>query len=356
MKYDTPPGVQPPPSYERTRRWEPGPSRSHSPGFRRSRSHSNYPPGREGRIRRREPSPHPHALPREDDTRRSISPYSIVAAEDSSFQRRVRASESDNGHGVRSRSRSPPRVNSKGKGRVTSPSPPPPLRHKRTSSSENLETPTNLLRSPSPDSDIPYSEPTPTHTLSHSARPKEASPPIFLRPENNLDNSPVTPPQPHDGSADTTHPIPESRQPFNLSVTGPSAIPESCDPLTIKDLPARSNPARRHRYRNQRDSIIAYLRSSSTSIPRFPHTIQPAPLPSPLSGMADVMVTKIDGLEAVASTTEGQGGDEGGYARVAPERVPAVNDDSSVREATRAQSSGASRFPPISHLPRNGGR
>jgi hypothetical protein len=250
---------------------------------------------------------------------------------------------------VRSRSRSPPRINSKGKGRATtsrSPSPPPPLYHERTRSSEILVTPTNLLRSPSLDSDIPYSEPT---SLSHGARPKEASPPIFLRPENNLDDNPVTPPHPHDGSAGTAHSIPlpsESRQPINLSVTGPSITPASYDPLTINDHPARSNPARRHRYRNQRDSIIAYLRSSSTSTPRFPNGIQPANLSSPLSVMADVMVTKIDGLEAVANTTEGQGGDEAGYAHLERQPVPAVNDDSSVRKetgATRAQSSGASR-------------
>ena len=231
-----------------------------------------------------------------------------------------------------------------------------PSHHERTRSSENLETPTDLLRTRSFDSDIPYSEPTTSDTLSHGARPEEESPPILLSPENNLDNSPVTSPQPHDGSAGTTHsidnaPLPsESRQPFNLSVTGPSITPESYDPPTINDHPTRSNPARRHRYRNQRDSIIAYLRSSSTSMPRFPTSIQPAPLPSPLSGMADVMVAGIDGLEAVVSTTEGQGGSEGGYAGLGsqrPERQPgpAVNDDSSVRKetgATRAQSSGAS--------------
>lgn len=269
---------------------------------------------------------------------------------------------------MRSRSRSPPRINSKGKGRATtsrSPTPLPktPLHHERTGSPEILETPIKSLRSPSLDSDIPYSEPTTSHTVSHGARPKEASPPIFLRLENN--SNPVTPPQPHDGSVGTTHSIPlENHQPFNLSVTGPSITPESYDPPTIKDHPARSNPARRHRYRNQRDSIIAYLRSSSTSIPRFPTAIQPARLPSPPSDITGIMVTKIDGLEAVASATEGQGGGAGGYACLAPEspespeRQPApavtvnVKNGSPVGKepgATRAQSSGgaSSSSPPI---------
>ena len=370
-KYDTPEGIHPPPSYERTRRWEPGPSRSRSPGPRQSRSHSNYPPGRE-RIQRCDLSPPPGALPRDNDSRRSTSPYRAAAAEDPSVRRRVRsrASEMVDGRGVRSRSRSPPCIDPKGKGRATSsrsPSPSPKTdevisltsHHERGTSSE---TPASLLRSPSLDRDIPYSEPTTFQTPSRDGRPEEASPPS---PGNN---NPVIPPQPHDGPAGTTHstesaPLPsESRQPFNLSVTGPSNTPESYDPPTIKDNPARSNPARRPRYRNQRDSINAYLRSSSTSIPRFPTAIQPALLRSPISGIAEVMVTKIDGLEAVSSATEGQGGDEGGYARLGPEQPerrpsPSVNDYSSVTKetaATRAQSSGA--FPTISQLPHDEGR
>ncbi|KAH8980119.1 hypothetical protein EDB92DRAFT_1954303 [Lactarius akahatsu] len=257
-----------------------------------------------------------------------------------------------------------------GKRRATlrSPSPPCkndeaimlPSRNDLTKSSKILDTPTNSLRTRSLDSDIPST----SDTLSHGGRPKEASHPILLSPENNLDNNPVTSPQPHDGSESTTHsidsaPLPsESREPFNLSVTGPNITPESYDSPTINDHPARTNPARRHRYRNQRDSIIAYLRSSSTSIPRFPTSVQPAPIPSPIS---DVMVAGIDSF--VASTTEGQGGDEGGYARLASQRPerrpgPAVNDDSSVGKetgATRAQSSGVLASP-ISHLPRDGGR
>lgn len=357
VQYDPPPGVHPPPSYERTRRWVPGPSGSQSPSLRRSRSHSNYPPGR---ARRYERSPEPRAHPRDDDPRRSTSPHSAAAAEDPSAQRGVRSrtSEKGNGRRARSRSRSPPRVNSKGKRRATSRSPSPPCKNDEaislpshnelTRSTKILDTPTNLLRTRSLDSDIPST----SDTLSHGGRPKEASPPIFLSPENNLDNNPVTSPQPHDGSESTTRsidgaPLPsESRQLFNLSVTGPNITPESYDSPTINDHPARTNPARRHRYRNQRDSIIAYLRSSSISIPRIPTSVQLAPLPSPLS---DVMVVGIDSLEAVASTTEGQGG----YARPAfqrPERRPghAVNDDSSVGKetgATRAQSSDPAEAP-----------
>jgi hypothetical protein len=365
-KYDTPEGIQPPPLYERTRRWESGPSRSRSPGPRRSRSHSNYPG-----PRRRDLSPPPRTIPLDDDARRPTSPYadSAAAAEDPTVQRGVRSRASM----VQSRSRSPPRINSKGKGRATSSrslSPPQTgevISHReRTRSSESSEIPANLLRSPSPVSDIPYTEPTTSLTLSHGGRSEEASPPS---PGNN---NPVTAPQPRDGSAGTTHPIEsvplpsESRQPFNLSVTGPSITPESYDSPTINDDPARTNPARRRRYRNQRDSINAYLRSSSTSIPRFPtSSIQPAPLPSPapLSGIADVMVTGVDGVEAVASATKGQGGDEGGYACLSPElserrQAPAVNDNVRKEEtggfrATRAQSSGASISQ--SHLPRDGG-
>ncbi|KAH9056292.1 hypothetical protein EDB87DRAFT_1258733 [Lactarius vividus] len=315
---------------------------------------------RRGRQRRYERSPEPRALPHDDDTRRSTSPYSAAAAEDPSAQRGVRSrtSEKGNGRKARSSSRSPPRINAKGKRRATSHSPSPPCNNDEavslpshnelTKSSKILDTPTNLLRTRSFDSDI-SNDPTTSDTLSHGGPPKEASPPILLGPENNLYNNPVTSPQPHDGSASTTHsidsaPLPsESRQAFNLSVVSPNITPESYDSPTINDHPARTNPARRHRYRNQRDSIIAYLRNSSTSIPRFPTSVQPAPLSSPLS---DVMVAGIDSLEAVASTTEGQGGDEGGYAHPAsqrPERRPghAVNDDSSVRKetgATRAQS------------------
>lgn len=54
------------------------------------------------------------------------------------------------------------------------------------------------------------------------------------------------------------------------------------------------------------------------------------------------MVAGVDGLEAVVSTTEGQGGGDGGYARLTPRRLGlADNDGSSVRKetgATRAQS------------------
>ena len=366
-KYDTPEGIHPPPLYERTRRWEPGPSRSRSPGPRRSRSHSTYPPG----PRRRELSPPPRTIPRDYDARRSSSPYadSVGVAEDPSAQRRVRSrgSETDNSHMVQSRSRSPPRINFKGKGRATSSrslSPPQideVISHReRTRSSESSETPANLLRSPSLVNDIPDTkQPTTSSALSHGGRSEEASPPS--PGNNNL----VTAPQPRDGSAGTTHhtesvPLPpESRQPFNLSITGPSITPESYDSPTINDDPARTNPARRRRYRNQRDSINAYLRSSSTSIPRFPTSIiQPAPLPSLLSGITDVMVTGVDGVEAaVASATEGQG-DEGGYdACLGPERperrpTPTVNDVSKEEtgefKAMRAQSSGAF---PISQSP-----
>lgn len=264
---------------------------------------------------------------------------------------------------MRSRSRSPPRANSKGKGRATSSRSPSPLpqtdeiilHHERTRSSE-LKTPKNLLRSPSVDSDggPSSSQPPPLGT-----RPREASSP------SPGDNNLVTPPPPHndDGTAGATHTteraaLPsESGQPFNLAVTGPSIKAESYDPPTINDNPARSNPARRHRYRNQRDSIIAYLRSSSsTSTPRFPTSIQPAlPLPSPLSGIPDeIIVTGINGLDVVASTTNKQGGSVGSYACLSPERRPAaaaataVNDyNSAVRKeetttTTRAQSSGGS--------------
>ena len=188
----------------------------------------------------------------------------------------------------------------------------------------------------------------------------------------------MIPPLPHDddGSAGAAHSTEraaspsESGQPFNLAVTGPSIKAESYDPPTINDNPARSNPARRHRYRNQRDSIIAYLRSSSsTSTPKFRGSIQPAlPLPSPPSGISDeIIVTGINGLDAVASTTNRQGGSVGSYAGLPPERRPAtavaVNDyNSAVRKeettTTRAQSSGRSNPSPpsINQLPRDGGR
>jgi hypothetical protein len=348
-KYDFPPGLHPPPLYERTRRWGPGPSRSQSPGPRRSRSHSNFPPGRE-RVRRRNLTPPPRALPRDDDTRRSISPYSGAEAGDPTVQRRA------HGRRVRSRSRSPTRTHCKGKGRASSSRSPSPLpqtdevtaHHERTSFSEVLETPAKSLRSPSLDSEIHHSGPSTSRTPSLGTRPREESLP------SPGDDNLVTPPLPHDddGSAGPTHSIErapspsESRQqPFNLDVTGPSIKAESYDPPTINDNPARSNPARRHRYRNQRDSIIAYLRtSSSTSTPRFPTSIQPAlPLPGPQPGIADAIVTGIDGLGSVASTTNRQGGSVGSYAGRRPAAASAVNDYSPVRKeetTTRAQSSG----------------
>jgi hypothetical protein len=358
-KYDIPPGLHPPPLYERTRRWERRPSRSQSPGPRRSRSHSNFPPGRE-RARRRDLSPPPSTLQRDDATR-STSPYSGAAAEHPRVRRGA------HGRRVRSRSRSPTRTHSKGKGRATSSRSPSPIpqtdevtsHHERTRSSEVLETPAKLLRSPSLDSDIHYSGPSTSQTPPLGTRPREESPP------SPGDNNLVTPPLPHDDdrSAGPTHSteraplLSESRQPFNLNVTAPSIKAESYDPPTINDNAARTNPARRHRYRNQRDSIIAYLRSSSsTSTPRFPTSIQPAlPVPSPLPGIPDAIVTGIDGLDSVANTTDRQEGSVGSYAGRGP-AAAAVNDYSSVKkeETTRAQSSGG--FPTINQLLRDGGR
>ncbi|KAI9435112.1 hypothetical protein H4582DRAFT_2080032 [Lactarius indigo] len=336
VQYDTPPGIHPPPVVRADR----APIRI----IRRGAKGDT--------MRKSQATCSPRAMTMPGD---QPVPYNAAAAEDPSVQRGIRSR-----YGVVHALRhvSTPRENDGP--HLRSPSPPyrndetisPPSHREQTRFSEILDTPTNLSRSRSFDSDIPYSDPTTSDTLSQGARPKGASPPILLSPENNLDDNPVTSPQPHDGSAATTHtidsvPLPsESRQPSNLSVTEPNITPESYDPPTINDHPVRTNPARRHRYRNQRDSIIAYLRSSSTSIPRFPTSVQPASLPSPLS---DVMVAGIGGLEAVASTTEGQGGDEGGYARPESQRPerrpgPAVNDDSSVRKkigATRAQSSGA---------------
>ncbi|KAH9175851.1 hypothetical protein EDB89DRAFT_2066443 [Lactarius sanguifluus] len=52
-----------------------------------------------GRERRYERSPKPRALPRDDDTRRSTSPYSVAAAEDPSAQRGVRFRTSEIGNG-----------------------------------------------------------------------------------------------------------------------------------------------------------------------------------------------------------------------------------------------------------------
>jgi len=325
LKYDTPPGIPPPPSHERTRRCKSGPSQSHSqsPNLRPSHSHEHPPSIRERDIR---PEGTPlRALSREKDSRRSIglhSPTEVSRVHDS-----VTYSESDDDGRPAAQNcfRSPTRVNTKGKQRA----------------------PSRLLSPPS-DSDILCDPPVTRQerigspsTLVDDVQPGEASAPAPQTPEgSNPTRSPVVPHRPPDGNTSTTYPTYTTDSPslplegfhslHNGIITSPNSKSETPEHLSINPNCPHANPVRRPRYRSQRDSIIAYLRPSSTTS-RHPSSIPQRRPPSLLARISDGSIMKLN-TGADADITEETGGS--GHARLLSSTAerssgPSVNDDRS---------------------------
>ena len=297
-KYDTPPGIPPPPSHERTRRWEPGlasRSRSQSPNLRSSHSHS-YPPS-----------------VRERNTRPELSP--VFSGEYNSERRTSsrRPPEVSHVHGstVSSRFRSRTPVKGKGKRRASTRSLSPPesdichdspvSRHERTGSPEVSAA----LMSSS------LLENTPKRHTSTSCTPAgdvQASPP--QTPESNSGGTPVVS---HGNSiAYATHttdslppPLEDFRSMSHEIIPSSSSKSETPERLTINIDRARTNAMRQPRYRSQRDSIIAHLRGSA-SMPRRTQSL--------LTRMTDQTVTKLN-------VSDNADSGEGAYVDL-PSRTP----------------------------------
>lgn len=272
-KYDTPPGIPPPPSHERTRRWEPGlasRSRSQSPNLRSSHSHS-YPPSVRDWNMRPERSP---SL--SHDSRRpngSHDPTEIPHVHDSI---------------VSCRSRSRTCVKGKGKRRASARSLSPPesdiwygspvSRHERTGSSEVSVAPMSSA-SCTPTGDPGEVSPLVPQTLESNSGGTVVSP--------HLDGNPSTPYTTH--STDN-HPPPLGLRSLNHEIIASSSSKsETPELLTINTNRVRVNPMRQPRYRSQRDSIVAHLRGS---------VVTPRRTPSLLARMTDRTVAKVSGSDA----------------------------------------------------------
>ncbi|KAI0300706.1 hypothetical protein B0F90DRAFT_1722579 [Multifurca ochricompacta] len=361
VQYDTPPGIPSPTSYERARRWESGPfqSQSQSPDHRRSRSYSHSPPSRRERNARRERSPHSRAVPQERHTSVLVNPENL--AEDQCSCRSVQSGwkDKDGCHAQRICSSLPTHNKDKGKQRASSYSRCPKhesghqgssviVPHDRTQTSELSNTPTGFSRSPSPDSGAEKS------TIPPGVPHEEPS--LLLRSshENNVERSYVVSPSFRDGSpsaacvtgtADDAPSLFEGSQSLNEAHNtsdSSSRRLELSDPV-INEGRTRSNPLRQPRYRNQRDSIIAYLRtrpSPTTPRPLSSTRPQPTPVPSLLSRITDETVvglgTTPDGDIPITITTNQEGG---GDMRTVGQRAerssrPSANDDLSVRKDT----------------------
>lgn len=358
-KYDAPPGIPPPPSYERTRRWEPpgqSPSRSQSPNLRQSHSRSRPPPSTGEWNTRPEGSPQSSDVSREQDLgSSSISPHS--PAEISRVGVSCRRYGEDDRPAARHCSRSPTRVKDKGKQRAPAPllSPAPEFdilrsspatRHERTGPPEISTTPTSLS----------LSQNTPEGSAAVSAdvdvNPRVANPPVFQTSENISAGTPVVSPQPLNGNpctaAQTTH---SDCSPLGLEgphslnygiITSLSSKSETPEPLPINLNYAPTNPVRQPRYRSQRDTIMAHLRTPSTML-RPSSSAQPNHASSLLARMTDEAVAKPNVSGADSDVIERSSG--GGRARLIPPRAaaaakrsssPFVNDDPCGGEGTTA--------------------
>lgn len=271
-KYDTPPGIPPPPSHERTRRWESrlaSRSRSQSPNLRSSHSHS-YPPSiREWNIRP-EPSP---AHSGEYDSRRPSSARGPTKdlIQDSS---------------VSCRSGSRTHIRGKGKGRASTRSLSPPesdirrgspvARRERTGSPEALVA---LVRSSLFENSPEAHTSTSCAQASPSRTPESYSggTPVFSSHGNSIANATHTDnlPPPLEGLRSLSHEI----------IASSSSKSETPERLTINTDRARANPMRQPRYRSQRDSIIAHLQGSA---------LMPRRTRSLLTRMTDQTVTKLN--------------------------------------------------------------
>ncbi|KAH9992157.1 hypothetical protein BJV77DRAFT_455127 [Russula vinacea] len=267
VQYDTPTGIPPPPSHERTRRWDPGlasRSRSQSPNLRASHSHS-YP--RSSREWNMLPEDSP-ALSREYDSRRP-----------NSLRGQTKVSHVRDGSG---RPRSGTRVKGKGKRRASTRSLSPsesgsPVAHERIATPELLAAPMSFL------------ENTPERNTAASCTPaRETSPP--KTPESNSGGTPVVSPHGNPNIAHATHatnniplPLEGLRSLNHRIIASSSSNSETPETPTINIDRARANPMRQPRYRSQRDSIIAHLRGS---------VITPRPTPNLLARMTDQTVAK----------------------------------------------------------------
>jgi E3 ubiquitin-protein ligase Topors len=282
VQYDTPTGIPPPPSHERTRRWDPGlasrsRSRSQSHNLRASHSHSYPPSSREWNMR---PEDSEYDSRRPNSSRR---PTKVLNVYDSS-----------------GRSRSGTRVKGKGKRRASarSMSPPEsgsPVAHERTASPEMLAASMNF----------PVNTPE-RNTAASSAGDmhRETSPP--QTPESNSGGTPVVSPHGNPGKAHATHdtnnlpsPLDGLRSLNHEIIASSSSNSETPETPTINIDRARANPMRQPRYRSQRDSIIAHLRGS---------IITPRPTPNLLARMTDQTVAKPNVSGDDADVTKRTGG------------------------------------------------
>ena len=268
-KYDTPPGIPPPPSHERTRRWESrlaSRSRSQSPNLRLSHSYSYPPSVREWNIRP-ELSP---ALSGEYDSRRRNSSHG--STEDSHIH--------DSSVSCRSRSRTHVRGKGKRRASMRSLSPPksdiwrgsPVARRERSP-----EVPAALVRSS-------LVENTPEAHTSMSCA--QASP--SRTPESNSGGSPVFSSHgiAYANHTDNLPPALEGLRSLSHEIIASSSSKsETPERPTINTDRARANPMRQPRYRSQRDSIIAHLQGSA---------IMPRRTQSLLTRMTEQTVTKLN--------------------------------------------------------------
>jgi hypothetical protein len=229
-----------------------------------------------------------------------------------------------------SHSRSPPSVKAKGKQRAHSRSPSPSrkscilraalvapreqerftvdvstslLHHKSSAHNASGENNADSTFRTTPES---YSEGSPVTSSSQSCDES----PSAGRVTHTTDNTPL----PSEGLC-------------SLITSSPSSMPEKPEPLSSSNRPIRANPARQPRYRNQRDSIIAYLWASSSTTPRPPPSAQLKYVPSLLARMTDETVAGLEGLEANVNITGGKG--EAEFMPRSPEQcsLPSAHDD-----------------------------
>ncbi|KAI0247257.1 hypothetical protein BJV78DRAFT_1397670 [Lactifluus subvellereus] len=344
VQYDTPPGIPPPLRCERTRRWGPGPSQaqSQSPNLRRSHSNSHAPSKREWNVRR-ERSAGPRSLQRGPDTRKSNSPHS--PAEDLRADRSVSSSayDEDDSHETSDHSRPPTNTKAKGKRRAQSYSPSP----SRESDTWSRNSPVvHHGRAGS----LAASSTTPTS-------PSRSRSPINDTSESRSERSPVQPRDKGPSAASATHAIDRAPIPFegphslSSTVASSSSTSEAPESLAIDDRPHRATLTRQPRYRNQRDTIVAYLLAPSSTTPRPPPSIQSKRIPSLLARMTTDETVAPSGPEGDANVTEGKGGE--GDADLAPSRPeqspdPSANDDPSRGEETaptKVESSESGKAP-----------
>jgi hypothetical protein len=311
-KYDIPPGIPPPPSHERTRRWEPGPSQSNSrsPIDLRSHLHSHPPSIREQDVRsERTPL---RAVSHGQKSRRSTGTHSLNEGSRVHGSVTCSGSDDDGRPAALFRFHSPSRDNTKGKQRAPSRSlsPPPdsnilcgsPVTCRERSGSPGILTATansSLFK----DTSTEWTTGT-ADTPSDDVQSEEARAPLSQPPESSDPTRiPVASHQTPDGSTSTVHTTHATDNPTlpleglhslnNGIIASPNHELETSEHLSINHSCVRTKPMRQPRYRSQRDSIIAYLQPSSTT-PRRPSSTQPRPAPTLLARISDRPVVKLN--------------------------------------------------------------